>query len=380
MKPEEIAQRRMHAHGLWGALRPSACDVVRFLGAMQAQEYPYARWSIAQRVKETASSPSPSSEAIDELLANGSILRTHILRPTWHFVLPEDIRWIMRLTAPRVHQLNAYYYRQCDLDAKTFTTTNKLLSRALEGGGGDGEGTKKTRAELTAILEKGGIKDASKVRLAYILMRAELDEIIVSGGLRGKQQTYASFESRMVARSSEGEERTFEGDEALKELTRRFFLARGPATMKDFARWSSLSLSSIKRGITLAGKELTTREGDDGHTYILPSAQKAPPETKRTKAGAARIDLVQGYDESVISYSDTKHILKPTSTTLKLPRGIYTHAILSEGHVAGHWRLQDLTKIESQLYRPLSRTENASLTKAVTRFAAHLGQKTLTLS
>jgi len=364
MRLEEIAQRRMNAHRLWSISKDTtnvetAADVLRFLVCMQAQEYPYARWSIAQRIQKKK---RPSASTIDALLEDGTILRTHTLRPTWHFVLPEDIRWVMRLTGPRVHQLNAYYYRQCELDEKTLAKAHKVIAKAFEQD--EDPASSKTRAELATILERGGVKNATKVPLAYILMHAELEELLVSGGLRGKQQTYALFESRVDAKR----ETKLEGEEALAALTKRFFLSRGPATLKDFARWSSLSIASIKKGIAAAGKSLATIEGEeDGVTYVIPAGQKAPAPPK-----TPRIDLVQGYDEAAISYSDSKHVLKPRATTMKLPRGIYTHAIFSNGQLVGHWKSHPKTTIETQLYRELTKIEKAALNEAIEEYAAFL--------
>src|SRR5262245_1547886 len=106
----EIAHKRLENLRVSGAPMVSPVDVVAHLGAVQSQEYPYAKWSVGQR------SGGAGDGAIERAFADGEILRTHVLRPTWHFVLPADIRWMLELTAPRVHTFNAYYYRKMDLD------------------------------------------------------------------------------------------------------------------------------------------------------------------------------------------------------------------------------------------------------------------------
>jgi len=114
MRSAEIVRHRMYSQRLWGHPLESPEEAVRWLGALQAQEYAYAKWSVAQRAAGV------DEAAMDQALAAGTILRTHLLRPTWHFVLAEDIRWILKISAPRVNALNAYYYRKLGLDDKFF--------------------------------------------------------------------------------------------------------------------------------------------------------------------------------------------------------------------------------------------------------------------
>ena len=206
----------MHNLGLWGTPPDDPLQVVDRLGVLQGQEFAYAKWSVAQRTKGAGDAD------IQALFDEGAILRTHLLRPTWHFVTATDVRWILELTAPRVHALNAYMYRQLDIDPKQLAKSNRLLSKHLAGS------AHLTRKEIAAILEGSGI-EASGLRLGYFLMRAELDGLICSGAMRGKQQTYALLEER--APNAE----TLGPDAALAELTRRYFTTRGPATIKDYA-------------------------------------------------------------------------------------------------------------------------------------------------
>src|SRR5215510_6008 len=91
---------------LWGPPFAGIAETVSAFGAMQAQEFAYAKWSVAQRAGDLPQS------LVDKAIADGEILRTHVLRPTWHFVTPRDIRWLLELTGPRVHAVSAPYYRQ----------------------------------------------------------------------------------------------------------------------------------------------------------------------------------------------------------------------------------------------------------------------------
>src|SRR5262249_14087154 len=128
MDGREIAHRRLHAHRLIGPPLADPVAAVRHYGAVQAQEYAIAKWGVAQRT------PGAGDAAIQRLLDDGAILRTHALRPTWHFVAAEDIAWIQALTGPRVHVFNGYYNRMHGIDAETAAHTNKLITDALRGG------------------------------------------------------------------------------------------------------------------------------------------------------------------------------------------------------------------------------------------------------
>ena len=214
-----------------------------------------AKWSVGQRT--SGFDDAGMQRAIDE----GRILRTHVLRPTWHFVAATDILWIQALTAPRVHAFNASYYRGHGLDDQHAARAAKAFTEVLRGG------NHLTRKELSAALAKVGI-DATGNRLAYIVMRAELDGLIANGAMRGKQHTYALISERAP------DAVTMEPDEALAELTRRYFTSHGPATVKDFSWWSSLTATQIRRGLELVGSALVS-EKVDRHTFWY--APSPPP-------------------------------------------------------------------------------------------------------
>ncbi len=133
------------------------------MGAVQAQDYAGAKWALGLRMQHA------TDEEINQSFANGEILRTHALRPTWHFVTPADIRWVLALTAPRVHLANAFMYRKLELDVEVFKRSNAVLTVALSGG------QQLTRDELRGILENSGIATSDNLRMTYIMMQAELD-------------------------------------------------------------------------------------------------------------------------------------------------------------------------------------------------------------
>jgi len=347
MNRHDIARRRLHNQFLWGTKYRRMEDVVGRLAALQAQEFAYARWSVAQRI-------NGSSAAIDRAFTTGELLRTHVLRPTWHFVLPADIRWLLRLTAPRVNALNAYTYREFGLNESVFAKSNALLARALEGR------KHLTRGELAAQLQAAGI-EASGIRLAALLIRAELDAVVCSGPLRGKQHTYALLDDRVPA------QKLMDRDEALAELTRRYYTTRGPATLRDYLWWSSLTVADGKRGIAMIERDLTS-EVAEGRTYHDCSAKPG------TSPPFPAIDLIQGYDEYVMSYSESKDVLFPEVGNRRTTP--YLHAILLNGHLIGHWKhvvQKDVMKIETDLYRKLTAPERDALLGAAERYGRFVG-------
>ena len=260
-----IADRRLGSALLADGPRPAApADVVRWFGAVQAQDFGPAKWSLGQRL------PGTTDAEVQRAFDAGQFLRTHVLRPTWHFVTPDDIRWLLQLTGPRVHAANAYAYRRAGLDDHALAKAHDLLAEALDGG------EHRTRKELAGVLGGAGLPTAG-FALGYVLMHAELDGLICSGAMRGKHHTYTLLERRVPPAPAR------DPDEALAKLVTRYFTSHGPATAKDLRWWSSLTLRDIARGVELAGDRLRREArrrgavlvglaGDGGHavTYCPP--------------------------------------------------------------------------------------------------------------
>jgi hypothetical protein len=215
------------------------------------------------------------------------------------------------------------------------------------------------------VLDRAGIA-ASGTRLAYILMRAELDAVLCSGAPRGRQQTYASLDQRAP------EAKTLDRDEALAELTSRYFRTRGPATLKDYTWWSSLTAVDARRGLDMARSELQ-QDIVDGRTYWFAEPASLATDTLDV------VDLVQVYDECVISYSETRDLLDSPWASVAIPRERIPlmHAILLEGRLIGRWRpVSDRTSVvvETTLGRPLEKREKAALDMAVERFGRFMAK------
>ena len=243
----DLLSERLRNQHLTRPDRQKPAQVVAWLGAMQAQDFPAAKWAVGLR------SPGCNSTDIEQAFNDGAILRTHVLRPTWHFVTPADIRWMLALSAPRVHAANAYYYRQSGLDAKMIARGCAMMHRVLD------DGEPMTRAELAVALKRAKVP-ADGLKLAYIVMHAELEGMICSGPRRGKQFTYALLDERAPAG------KTLDRRDAVAELAKRYFTSHGPATIRDFVWWSGLTVKDAELGIE-AVKPKLQQDTIDGRTH-----------------------------------------------------------------------------------------------------------------
>lgn len=333
-----IVSERLHNQKLSSPGCKTAVDVVRWLGAVQAQDFPAAKWALALRMR------SATERAIEEAFNKGQILRTHLMRPTWHFVAPEDIRWMLELTAPRVNAKAGPYFRKYELDTTVFKRTNKILTKALQGG------KHLTRAELRAALNESGVAADDLIRLTHIMLRAELDGIVCSGPRVGKQFTYALIDERVAPAKS------LTRDEALAKLTQRYFTSHGPATLADFVWWSGLTSSDAKRGVELIDRHLRSELIAD-KTYFLahskPSAQSPSIYPSH---------LLPAYDEYNVAYKHREAGLGPT--------------VIVDGIAAGTWKsttARQSVTITVTPARVLQKPETLAIVQAAERYAAFLG-------
>jgi len=359
-----IPSQRLHNQRLAANPFEKPEDVVKWLAAVQAQDFAAAKWALGLRLRDAADSD------IDQAFNDGKILRTHVLRPTWHFVLPEDIRWLLALTAPRVHAFSAYYYRRLELGGVTLARTNAILAKALEGG------KQLTRKELGSILQQQGIDTWDNLRLTYIVIHAELEAVICSGPRRGKQFTYALLDERAPSA------RNLERDEALAELTLRYFTSHGPATIKDFVWWSGLTAVDAKTGLEMVKSQLVN-EVTDGQTYwVAPSS----PSIQVTSPTAY---LLPNFDEYTVAYTEHResHYLSSPHAPQRGRAGIRSDVILGnviviDGQIVGTWKRtlnRDTVIVETRPFTELNDAENQALAAVASRYGAFLSlQTTLT--
>ncbi len=354
MNNSEIAHRRLRNQGLSKIRFTDPNDVVTQLGAVQSQDYAGAKWALGQRMT------SARDATLDQAYNEGKILRTHVMRPTWHFVTPADIRWILQLTAPRVHAANAYMYRTLELDRAILRKSYAVLEKALQGN------KNLTRAELASIFDKAGIA-ADGLRLGYFMMSAELDGVICSGARRGKQFTYALLEERVPAVKSVGREA------ALAELVKRYFATRGPASLQDFTWWSGLTMADARHGIEMV-KSQFVNETVNGQTYWF-------AETKLPAKGKSPVAyLLPNYDEYFIGFKDRSAIgeLATRAGIKGDDPSLFAHIVILDGQIVGGWKrtiTKDAVAIRLNLITKLTKAEQRAVAEAADRYAAFLGMR-----
>ena len=353
MKQSHIVYGRLLNQGIAQTAFEAPHDVVRWLGAIQAQDYLGAKWALGLRSK------GATVDVVEQAFASGHILRTHLLRPTWHFVTPADIRWLLILTAGRVHAANAYMYRKLELDNAVFKRSEAALVKALQGG------QQLTRDELRDVLRRADILTEGELRMGYILMHAELDGIICSGARRGKQFTYTLLEERVAPA------RTFTREQSLAELALRYFASRGPATVQDFAKWSGLTVTDARNGLDAVKGELRNE------VYERQSYWFAEPTTPLAKANSPKAVLLSIYDEYISGYKDRSAIVSSEFAEELIALGnALTHVIVINGQIIGTWKRtfsSIAVMIETAPFRSFSSVEQRALAVAMNRYAEFFG-------
>jgi hypothetical protein len=349
----DVARQRLRNQQLSSPHFTRASDVVKWLGAVQAQDFYGAKWALGQRTL------SASDEEIERAFAEGKILRTHIMRPTWHFVSPADIRWMLKLTSPRVNACNSHYYRKVELDERVFSQSNKALAAALRGG------KHLTRDVLRNVLQQAGIS-TSGLRLVYILARAELDGVICSGARQGKQFTYALLDERAP------KTKDLSRDESLAELARRYFVSHGPATVQDFVWWSGLTVADAKAGIEMTKRRLV-HEVVDSQTYWLPASSPAA----RGLSQAAY--LLPTYDEYLIAYKD-RSVAVDSKHGKQTIRGnpVFSSPIVIAGRVVGSWKRsfkENSVVVTIIPFSSFGKSERQSVDEAAQRYGSFLNMR-----
>lgn len=314
MSAFRISNKRLHNQYLTRASRHTPEELVAWFGAVQAQEYPHAKWGLGLRMRART-----TDAEIERAYDAGAILRTHVMRPTWHFVSPRDVRWMLELTGPRVKRAMGPYLRRMELDTATLTQAMAIFEAALGGH------VSLTRAELGDALTRAGIQ-AKGFRLALIAMMAELDGIICSGPRRGKDFTYALLAERAP------DAPRLPRDEAVAELARRYFRSHGPATVGDFVWWSGLLTGDAKRGLEMIGARPTLASA---HTYWTAKEVSARAGTEPPLAR-----LLPIYDEYIVAYRHRGPVAHGPSTIMSRSHGkvVFQHALVIRGQVAGTWR------------------------------------------
>lgn len=353
MTVRDMARRRLFAQQLESPGFKTAGEVVGFMGAMQAQDFAMARWAVGIRL------PGATIEEVEGALQRGEIIRTHLLRPTWHFVSAGDVRWMLALTAPHIKSSLRSRHTFLELNDAFIRKTNALLEKEARR-----EGVL-TREYITRLFTSRRIA-MNDNRLAHILLYAELDGILCSGPPVGSKHTYALLDDRVPKK------RGLDRDEALAELARRYFISHGPATLQDFVWWSGLPAKDAKRAVEMAKPELVSKDVDS-RTYWADGSRS------RSIKGGSSLHLLPAYDEYILAYKDrAASLLSQHQRVTISSNGIFYPTVVLDGQVIGLWRRttgKDQVVVSHRLFRPLDVRARRTMDRAVQRYGRFLGRE-----
>ncbi|MFB6343896.1 winged helix DNA-binding domain-containing protein [Saccharicrinis sp. FJH62] len=358
MNKKNISKLRLINQQVVDPRFPSASELVKWMGMMQAQDLSMAKWALGVRL------PGSTENDVTAAIDNGDILRTHVLRPTWHFVSPKDIYWMLDLSAEHIKTAMRSRDKQLELDDAVFAKSNAVIEKVLSGG------NHLTRFELGDEIEKSGISLDSS-RLGHMLVRAEVDKIICSGKIKGKQPSYALLSERAEKPD------IMTRDEALAELALKYFTSHGPATLKDFIWWSGLAVKEAKRALESVKSEFIFDKIEDENYWF--SNVTIPYKTSKQS-----IHLLPAFDEFIISYRDrTAAILSKDHTKAVSNNGVFRPVIVQNGAVIGIWKRilkKDKVSLETEFFTSAHKNLQKKTEKSFGAYAKFLGLSSFNIS
>jgi hypothetical protein len=353
MNLPDIAAARLMSQQIATAKFTKVKDLVAHMGAMQAQDYAMAKWAIGLRL------PGSTEKQIEKSLDKGEIIRTHVLRPTWHIIPATDIYWMLSLSANKIKSLMKAMNKQLELSEKIFTKSNTIIEKAL------GEGKHLTRDELVNWFEKAKIPTHSN-RLSHLLLRAELEGIACSGKMNGNKKTYALLEERVPKK------KTFSKEESLALLAKKYFTSHGPATIEDFSWWSGLPLKDARQAMEMVKSNFISEKINE-QVYLFSHSLKFAA-TNQTS-----VYLLPAFDEFLISYRDrTASLLAKHNKKTISNNGIFNPVIIINGQVTGLWKRsfqKDIVNIEASFFQPQTKATHGLIAKQAKLFEQFLGVK-----
>ncbi len=359
MEFQDILLSRLINHGILNATTAKPEDVVRYLGAMQAQDYQNALWAIGLRCKE-----GTTMYDVQSAISDRKIVRTWLMRGTLHFASSTDVRWMLRLFTPCLRNTALQRDRSLGLSDEVVEKTKSLFSKALRGG------RQLSRAEMYSVMEKCGIPSANNLGY-HMLYRAAWDGLICFGANDGKQPTFALLDEWLETPPTQPL-----SDGILAELATRYFTSHGPATIRDYVWWSGLKVSDAKLGIESASGLSEQQIGNS--TYYLP---KSLPKPKRNK----QLFLLPGFDEYILGYTDRSaalgntHAKKPISSSnpaIIHSNGVFLPTIIVNGKVVGTWArkaAKGRVLVTAKLFIGLDHEQKQQLNEETIRYGQFLG-------
>jgi hypothetical protein len=341
---------RAISHQLVNPAFENAKDTVSWMGAIQAQDYNMCKWAIGVRLKSAAISD------VETALKKGEILRTHIMRPTWHLVAAEDIRWMLELCERKIKTASASRDTYLEITEKLFSQTNNLITKMLEGN------NHLTRGEISDNLNKSGIK-TNTARMVHFMSRAEAEGIVCSGADKEKQQTYALIDERVKATKK------LNKDEALAKLATKYFKSHSPASLHDFNWWSGLSIADSRLAINLIDNDLI-KEKQSTSILFMHKSVKVKPDFEEYAC------LLPAFDEYIISYKNRDSVIdRQYQARVFTKNGIFHPVIMHNGKIIGTWnRIINKNKVEikKQLFDEKLKTDSELLQKSEDKYLSFL--------
>jgi hypothetical protein len=350
-----VTALRLASQHIGTSVLSSPVEAVRWMLAMQAQDLPGAKWSVGLRA------PLAGEAAVETSFGSGEIVRSWPMRGTLHLVPAEDLGWMLELTAPRAIRSAASRRAAIGITETEVERAREIAVASLTGG------RALTRNAILASIAAGGVSTEGQ-RGYHILWYLAQTGTLVLGAAQGRQQTFTLLDEWVRA------PRRLERDEALGELAFRYFRSHGPATARDLARWSGLTMADVQRGLTVSGGLLTALELD-GLRYHL------APETLAPAPTAARVHLLPGFDEYLLGYGDRSAALASENSAAVVPggNGMFKPTVVADGEIAGTWRRTRIggeVLIEPLLWNPLRGKLRDALVEAAGAYGAFLGRPT----
>lgn len=354
MKPEEISFMRLHAQQVAATEFTSPRGLVGWMGAMQAQDFNMAQWAVSARLKGI------SQKEVQVAFDKGDILRTHVLRPTWHFVSPEDIYPLLALSAPRIRSSVNGRNKQLGLTKEVFAKCNRLIEKCFK------KQSCITRNALMQMLSENGIP-LHENRASHIFLHAELDGILCSGRIQNGRPTYALLSERVK------KVKKFSKEEGLALLAKKYFQSHGPATVADFAWWSGLSLTEARQGLDAIKKHLIAEKINEQVYWFT---EELLPISKTTKSS---LYLLPAFDEFLISYTDRSAMIAAEHSDKTFSaNGIFRPVIVIKGKVRGLWKKEIVKRrvvVKAELFDPKERIPAAALRRELRKLESFSGDK-----
>lgn len=356
MDPREIAFLRLKNQQLASTDFHTPKQLVGWMGAMQAQDYTQAKWAIGVRM------PHLTEDQVEDAFNKGEIIRTHVMRPTWHFVSADDIYWMLELTSPQIRAVLNSRHRELGITEFLVNKCYLVIEEAIS----SSEHQSLTREELLQELARAGIPTDLQ-RASHFMLRAEIDGIVCSGPIRKKKQTYALLSKRVPGR------KTLAKDDALARLAKNYFMSHGPATIADFTWWSGLSVTNARKGLEAIKNELVSiKIASDTywHSGLSSKTEKLP----------TSVYLLPAYDEFLISYKNRSASITETDHKKAISsNGIFRPVVLVNGQISGLWKKvikKGSIIIETNYFRPHNKTEEQAIAKAASLFSDYSEKKT----